>query len=99
MNGHRHLHPDDDRVYACPHCDHAPIHVRKQDNTVIDPDKEFVCYECRKGFDEPVSRQSRESSGIVKQAGSRSAKHGPAVILEEMTINEFDQKIAELKSV
>lgn len=97
MNGHRYLHPDDDRVFACPHCDYAPIHERKQDNVVIDPDKQFICYDCRKGFDEPVERESRESTGIMEQAGSRAAKHGPAKLLEEMSIEEFEQQIARVR--
>lgn len=55
----RYRHPDDDTVFACPECDRSPIYKRVQDNTVYDRDKEFVCYDCQVGFDEPVERKAK----------------------------------------
>lgn len=36
-----------------------PVYRRVQDNTEFDRDKEYVCYECNTGFDEPVERERR----------------------------------------
>lgn len=88
MNGQRYLHPDDDSVYACPHCDNAPIHKRNRDNVVIDPDQPFICYECKQGFGEPVERKSRENAAFKANSGSRSAKNGLAAKLEAMDPEE-----------
>lgn len=84
----RYLHPDDGMVYACPECDYVPINRRKQDNTVVAKNNEFVCYECHSGFDEPKERESRQHNPKIPDTPSRAAKGTIARKLEDMDPSE-----------
>lgn len=62
-----------ERVEACPHCDSYAIAERSGNANVMlgDPDDPYVCYDCRKAFEEPVEREQKGPT----RAGGR----GPGV--------------------
>lgn len=56
----RHIHPDDDKVFACPACDGAgEVYRRTHENKEFD--KPFRCHKCGNEFDDVVERESREA--------------------------------------
>lgn len=67
----RKVHPDDDRVYACPECDHAGTlyeRVGRGNASVGDTDATFLCEECGHTFNECVERERHPPNGGRGQA-------------------------------
>jgi len=56
----RHIHDDDDRVYACPSCDGAG-EVYRRTHATRDYDHDFKCHKCGHVFDDPVDRPAKAS--------------------------------------
>lgn len=76
------IHPEDGMVYACPHCDHAPVRERSPGKALYEPEFVYYCHDCQTGFDDPVERETKNDGG------GKMAKHGLARKLEEMSPDE-----------
>jgi predicted RNA-binding Zn-ribbon protein involved in translation (DUF1610 family) len=56
----RHIHPEDDRVFACPECDGAG-EVYRRTHATRDYDHDFKCHKCGHVFDDAVERPAKAS--------------------------------------
>lgn len=79
----RHIHPDDDKVFACPACDGAgEVYRRTHENKEFD--KPFRCHKCGHEFDDVVERDAREWIPADEPASPTDDDGLPAALDDDM---------------
>lgn len=87
----RQVHPDDDRVYACPECDNVPVYERTGTNIHSGyKGGTYACYDCGGVFDDPVERERH--NGGTKTALERGADRSNAAHAKTETDGQRQQQ-------